>query len=674
MRLSLLDFALATTGIWAFAGCAHAAVTVYGPQGAQNPSGTSSASGPSATPAGAQWVSALNAYNDVRLQPPSLPNPLPPTEFTLSLPNSAAGMSGLSVPQRGDFFGFSIEMSVVEQGLMFRSSFIQVPLLNLLATVADRAGGVRIRIGGNTQETATLVDRLPNNAMIGKDKVVTGGASRTVQTPTLEYTAELLNLLSHVSSLVNAKWYLGIPFNDTTQPRLQIAEAADAILGDNVLGYQVGNEPDLYASHERRPEDYSPQDYFEEFGTMVNNIHDDSKITKAGNLVAPSLQGTWSAEDLWATGYLDAYSTSISVLSMERYADQNCAAEFPDGGFGPVKNPQDVLPNYLTHRSGQGLVSPLMNTASIAQQMGKEFMMFETNTASCGGFPGVSDSFASALWAVDYGLQMAYSSFTGALLHIGGQNVSYNPFTPPPTNLSLVAKWTVGPIMYSTLFMAEALGKSNTSRVVDLSANGGNEFTPAYGIYEHDTLARVALVNFMQEQNGAGSYRATISVSGANGERAVPAQVKVKYLLAPSVSEKDKVTWANQTFGGRFQADGRLSGQEVIETISCDQTANTCVIPVPAPCAALVFLSADAQASADPAATQTYATTAVTNPAQTATIDPDTLAHSNGHTGGIPLSGTSKGGTTTNVKAADVAGAFFHGFVMDFSWPFMGSA
>ena len=29
------------------------------------------------------------------------------------------------------------------------------------------------------------------------------------QTPTLEYTAELLYLLANVSSLVNAKWYLG---------------------------------------------------------------------------------------------------------------------------------------------------------------------------------------------------------------------------------------------------------------------------------------------------------------------------------------------------------------------------------------------------------------------------------------------------------------------------------
>ena len=52
--------------------------------------------------------------------------------------------------------------------------------------------------------------------------------------------------------------------------------------------------------------------------------------------------------------------------------------------------------------------------------------MFETNTASCGGFPGISDAFVSALWALDYGLQMANSNFTGALFHAGGQGVAYN--------------------------------------------------------------------------------------------------------------------------------------------------------------------------------------------------------------------------------------------------------
>jgi hypothetical protein len=52
--------------------------------------------------------------------------------------------------------------------------------------------------------------------------------------------------------------------------------------------------------------------------------------------------------------------------------------------------------------------------------------MFETNSASCGGFAGISDSFGAALWLLDYGLQMAYSNFSGALVHVGGQNVYYN--------------------------------------------------------------------------------------------------------------------------------------------------------------------------------------------------------------------------------------------------------
>ena len=59
----------------------------------------------------------------------------------------------------------------------------------------------------------------------------------------------MIYLLANVSSLVHAKWYLGITFNDTTNLRLQIAEAAEAILGDNILAFQVGNEPDLYAEY-----------------------------------------------------------------------------------------------------------------------------------------------------------------------------------------------------------------------------------------------------------------------------------------------------------------------------------------------------------------------------------------------------------------------------------------
>ncbi|KAL1943312.1 hypothetical protein VTO73DRAFT_4387 [Trametes versicolor] len=637
-RLGPLGVLLLLASQWCYV---VSAVTVYGPLGAQGTPASSGAA-PSATLGNAYWTNKLNAYNNVRLQPPPLPSPLPPTAFSIAIPSQAQNMPGLSIPQRGDFWGFSIEMSVVQQVIGKNASFIQVPFLNLLAAVVERAGSVRIRVGGNTQETATLVDSLADNAMIEKAKSAPSSSAKGDATPTLLYTPELLHLLSNISALVNAKWYLGIPMNDTSNLRLQIAEAADAILGDNVLGYQVGNEPDLYADHGHRPADYDQNDYKNEFGVVVDAVQQDTKITNKNKLIAPSLQGTWTPEDLFATGFLDSYASSLSVIAMEHYPDQNCAAEFPDGTFGPIKDPQTVFPNYLTHASGQNLVKPYLNTAGIAQQLGKEFMMFETNTASCGGFPGVSDSFGSAIWAVDYGLQMAYSNFTGALLHVGGQNVSYNPFTPPPTNLSVFDQWTVGPVFYSTLFMAEALGTTNSSRVVDLLPNDANPYTPAYAIYEEHALARIALINFMDGQTAG--YNVTLSIGGNQvGEpNDTPAQVKVKYLLAPSVSEKEQITWANQTFGGRFQADGRLSGQEFVQTITCDQGANTCQIPVPAPGAALVFLSSDAQTNADPT-TMTFSTTAVTKAAETLTVAASALATSNGHGGKLPLSGTSKG-------------------------------
>lgn len=113
------------------------------------------------------------------------------------------------------------------------------------------------------------------------------------------------------------------------------------------------------------------------------------------------------------------------------YPDNNCAAAFPDAGFGPPRNPQDVFSEYLTHGSPVGTVAPYLNSSMFSQQNNKPFLMFETNSASCGGFPGVSDSFGISLWMSDYALQMAYGNFSGAMLHVGGIDDTYNVSVVP---------------------------------------------------------------------------------------------------------------------------------------------------------------------------------------------------------------------------------------------------
>jgi hypothetical protein len=136
-----------------------------------------------------------------------------------------------------------------------------------MANLQQRAGRVQVRVGGNTQETAVLVPSLADGKMLEKDLQ---GTSNPTLTPPVVFTPEVFHLMRGISSLVNVRWYMGkfhptdllfyplmnlagIPFNDTTNFRLGIAEQGQAILGEYLIGLQAGNEPDLYARHQRRP-------------------------------------------------------------------------------------------------------------------------------------------------------------------------------------------------------------------------------------------------------------------------------------------------------------------------------------------------------------------------------------------------------------------------------------
>ena len=99
MRLLLVHSFLSILGL------VRGSVTVYG---VQQPLGTGTATAASASYTGS------GIYNQVVLTPPPVPNPPPPTSFAVQLQTGGAA-SGLSIPQSGAFFGFSIEFSVATQ-------------------------------------------------------------------------------------------------------------------------------------------------------------------------------------------------------------------------------------------------------------------------------------------------------------------------------------------------------------------------------------------------------------------------------------------------------------------------------------------------------------------------------------------------------------------------------
>ncbi|KAJ7617286.1 glycoside hydrolase family 79 protein [Roridomyces roridus] len=614
----------------------HGAITVYHAQGDQAAFTTAAGSASGASQTGT--YSGPAAYNPTSLSAPPLPTASVLTTLPVQLQNS--GTTGMSIKQKGSFIGFSIEMSVTNQVLGKNSTLIQVPFLNLMGNIQQRAGSVMVRVGGNTQESAVLVDTLEHQDGRILEKNLTG-VTGTTQTPPLDYTRDLLYLMRNISSFVNVHWFLGVPWFVTTPFDTAIVRASDEILGDYLLGLQAGNEPDFYTLHGHRGATYGPYDYLGEFSDFVNQISSDGSDSDGRArtvLIGPNLASfAWTPQQQWDTGFVDQFSSNLAFLAVEKYPADNCAQMFNTGG--EIVDPQTELPKYLTHNAPKDILAQYLNDTAFAQTKNKPFLMFETNTASCGGFLGISDSFTAALWGVDYALQLAHSNFSGAMFHLGGQNVFYNPFTSPPTNESSFHQWTVGPLYYSALVMAEAMGASNESQVLDLPIDGISEFTPVYAIYENGVPKRVAIINYLDDSTGAHDVEAVISIGGTT----MPAEVKVKYLAATTVVQKGSYTWAGQTFGYHYESDGRPMGDEDIQTVQCDSTAQTCTVKVPAPGMALVFLSDDAQTEGGGQPSVTFATTAKTKTRNTVTADPSVLATSNGgRLSDHELAGTSK--------------------------------
>ena len=100
---------------------------------------------------------------------------------------------------------------------------------------------------------------------------------------------------------------------------MDIVTEGERILGSNIIGFQVGNEPDLYARHGHRPSTYGPQDYFNEFQTVVNALVAINGLTDTNNLIGPSIASAdWQPTDVWNTGFQTAFGQHLKILTVER--------------------------------------------------------------------------------------------------------------------------------------------------------------------------------------------------------------------------------------------------------------------------------------------------------------------------------------------------------------------
>lgn len=147
-----------------------------------------------------------------------------------------------------------------------------------------------------------------------------------------------------------------------------------------------------YVDHGVRGSNWTINDYISEYTSMANSIV--SGILNPQALVGPSVccqvQG-FQLTDVFNAGFLNT-SNSLAVVTVQHYPNNNCAIN------GQTVTGQQIFPDYLSHTNVQALVELYKDDVAATIAAGKELVMLEMNTASCGGFPGLSDSFGAAMW------------------------------------------------------------------------------------------------------------------------------------------------------------------------------------------------------------------------------------------------------------------------------------
>lgn len=132
---------------------------------------------------------------------------------------------------------------------------------------------ISIRIGGNSQEKATLVPAIaPPLAGATINKTTDPIAlAHNFNTPLLTFSEDLFYAMSNISSMVGVGWYFGLPFLNPSEIQ-NVANAATTILGSNLLGLQMANEPDQYAIHGNEPLPWLIPDYMNAWGSVRSQV------------------------------------------------------------------------------------------------------------------------------------------------------------------------------------------------------------------------------------------------------------------------------------------------------------------------------------------------------------------------------------------------------------------
>lgn len=298
-----------------------------------------------------------------------------------------------------DFTGLSVEkMQLTDTGWFSGNN-------HSLAAVLKRLSphGV-LRIGGNSSEFCwwkTKADQAP-------PVIRTLGQGRADNWMPQQFYAIEPAAVEHLRGFLDAcGWRCIWGFNfGTGSPERNAEEAAFVarVLGNRILYFQIGNEPDFYreANNRLRPAGWDFPDYFREWLAMADAIS--AKVPDA-RFGGPDV----GANSEWIVKFAQEARSRIDQrlfgLSGHYYAS------------GPPDNPK-VTADSLMH-CGDAVARRMAAIAPGVKAAGAPYRMTEGNSCYRGGKAGMSNALAAALWGADYMLDMAAHGASGVNFHCG---------------------------------------------------------------------------------------------------------------------------------------------------------------------------------------------------------------------------------------------------------------
>jgi hypothetical protein len=361
---------------------------------------------------------------------------------------------GPPVPQ--DFLGLSFEMSSLPQMARYGSRGNLVALLRSLGTGVLRFGGV----SADTRIAWTDA-RTPRPAW----------ASGVVDADDFRQLAGLAAQSGWQIVLT-----LGIVHFDPKAAAREAA-AAKAALGPSLEAFEFGNEPNAYALHGMREEPWG----LEQYNAQVGEYRAGIEAAAPGVPVwGPDVSGS-SAFGTWGPG--EVVDQRPTTLTGHHYP-LGCAQR------KPVPSVTSLLSSPIWRRE----VGSVRRYVSLSQSAGLPFRMDETNSVSCGGVAGISNSFASALWAAGYLPKLMGSGAVGVNMHGNVANCKgYSPVCAPGPQELAGGELQAQPEWYSLLIARQLLGTRPLPTATKLRRTNAN--VRVLGFAAPDGSLRIVAVN-----------------------------------------------------------------------------------------------------------------------------------------------------------------------------------